>query len=483
MSSRTIQHVTSSLDAGRSTPASTPGAEQGATTPELTPGERRLPLASSDGAGGRSDPPPAAELTADEARRLALRAQGYLGAPDRRGGVTSLLRSLGAVQLDTIAVLARSHELVAYSRLGPIGRQAVESAYWGAERPGRTFEFWAHAACILPMEEWPWFAFRRRHHQRNGWRWGEIRGIPQSTIDMILGRLRDEGPLTATDLGGAKRAGPWWDWSDIKIAVEYLLDVGEVVCVERVGWRRVYDLPERAVPSHLRDLDPTDQECLTRLVALAGKALGVATIADIADYYRLTQRQVESVIRDSGLLPVTVAGWSANGNESDAAPPKRRAARARASTAVTAWADPDALATPPRGRHRTTLLSPFDSLVWERRRTRRIFGLNHSLEAYKPAHKREYGYYAMPVLAGGRLIGRVDPKRDGRTLIARQVSLDVKDAPHRAASASAAGVVSSVAEALAEAASWVACESVTLQRVSPDWLHEPLRAAIAARIS
>jgi uncharacterized protein len=109
-------------------------------------------------------PPPVASLTADEARRLALRAQGLLGAPDRRGGVSSLLRHLGAVQLDTISVLARSHELVPYARLGAIGRTAVESAFWG-HRPARAFEYWSHAACVLPADEWPWFAFRRRAFQ------------------------------------------------------------------------------------------------------------------------------------------------------------------------------------------------------------------------------------------------------------------------------------------------------------------------------
>ena len=381
-------------------------------------------------------PSPTLSLRADEARRMALRAQGLLGAPDRRGGVPALLRALGAVQLDTISVLARSHELVAYARLGPIGRAAVERAYWG----GGAFEYWSHAACVLPLEEWPWFAFRRRAFRARGQRWHEV---PERALAGVLARLRAEGALTTSDFGGAKRGGEWWDWSEIKVAVEWLLDIGEVVCVERRGWRRVYDLPERALPDRLRAADPDDERCLSRLVAQAGRALGVATRADLADYHRLRGEQVDAVVESAGLVPVAVEGWRGP-----------------------VWADPDALAAPPRGRHRTTLLSPFDSLVWDRRRAQRIFGFDHRLEAYVPAAKRRHGYYAMPLLAAGRLSGRVDPKREGRTLVARRVSV------HPAA-------VEALAAALREAASWVGCEAVAVQRVDQPELAAPLRAAVA----
>src|SRR3954470_22578519 len=155
-------------------------------------------------------PDPETELSADEARRLALRAQGVLGAPDRRGGVPAMLRALGAVQLDTISVLARSHELVAYARLGPVGRDAVEAAYWS----GDAFEYWSHAASILPVEDWPWFHFRRRRYRDQAlWR----RHVSPDAIDEVRRRLEAEGPLTATELGGAKGAGPWWDWTPLKI--------------------------------------------------------------------------------------------------------------------------------------------------------------------------------------------------------------------------------------------------------------------------
>ncbi|MGW4445065.1 winged helix-turn-helix domain-containing protein [Streptomyces sp. NPDC004682] len=387
-------------------------------------------------------PRPATTLAADDARRIALRAQGLLGAPDRRAGVSGVLRHLGAVQLDTISVLARSHELVPYARLGAVGRQAVESAYW---QDTRAFEYWSHAACVLPVEEWPHFAFRRRaYRSRPHWN----HQLPEGAYEQVIKQLQAEGPLTATELGGAKRTSEWWDWSGTKVAVERALMYGEVVCVERRGWKRVYDLAERAIPDALLHDELDDAECLRRLVRLAGESLGVGTRADIADYHRLKAEQVEAVIADSGLVPVEVEGWS-----------------------KPAWADPVALATPPRGRHRTTLLSPFDSLIWERARTERLFGFTHRLEAYVPKQKRVHGYFAMPVLSGGRLVGRVDPAREGRTLVARQVTLDGPKA------------VAAVADALIEAASWVDCTDVRVERVTEPELRAPLAAVLARALA
>lgn len=382
--------------------------------------------------------PPAVELSADQARRIALRAQGFLGAPDRRAGVAGVLRHLGAVQLDTISVLARSHELIPYARLGAVGRRPVEDAYWSG---GRAFEYWSHAACVLPVEEWPHFAFRRRaYRSRPQWH----HDLPDGVYDKVIKQLSAEGPLTATELGGAKNGGEWWDWSASKVAVERALMYGEVVCTERRGWKRVYDLAERALPASVLHDDLDDAECVRRLVALAGQSLGVGTRADIADYHRLRAEQFDAVVADSGLVPVTVRGWT-----------------------KPAWADPAALASEPRGRHRTTLLSPFDSLVWERARTERIFGFTHRLEAYVPKPKRVHGYFAMPLLAGGRLQGRVDPAREGTTLVARQASLAGPKA------------VPPMAEALVEAASWVGCTDIRLERVDAPELRGPLTREIA----
>ncbi len=388
-------------------------------------------------------PPASVALSADEARRIALRAQGLLGAPDRRAGVRGVLRHLGAVQLDTISVLARSHELVPYARLGAVPRRTVEDAYWSPDgEPAHAFEYWSHAACVLPVEEWPHFAFRRRAYRAHP-QWHHE--LTDGAYDRVIKQLRAEGPLTATELGGAKNGGEWWDWSESKVAVERALMYGDVVCTRRRGWKRVYDLAERAVPAAHQHDDLTDTECVRRLVALAGRSLGVGTREDISDYHRLKNAQVDAVIADSGLVPVEVEGWGRP-----------------------AWADPQALATVPRGRHRTTLLSPFDSLIWDRPRTERIFGFTHRLEAYVPRPKRIHGYFAMPLLAGGRLLGRVDPAREGSVLVAKQVSLE------------SAKAVPDMARALWEAASWVGCTDIRLDRTTPAELHAPLRAALDA---
>ncbi|MEU7832285.1 MULTISPECIES: DNA glycosylase AlkZ-like family protein [unclassified Nonomuraea] len=380
------------------------------------------------------------DLTADEARRLILRAQGLLGADARRGGVHGMLRRLGAIQLDTISVLARSHELVAYARLGAVGRPKVERAYW--HNPAQSFEYWCHAACILPIEHWPLYSFRRRAYRNRRYRWHEV----PDHVDKLLEQVRASGPLTTSDVGGAKNGGPWWDWSDSKIGLEWLLDIGELVCSRRVGWRRVYDLSERVVPAELQAEDLSDEECIVRLAAIAGASLGVATRGDLIDFLRLKGRFAaildETLLSGAtGLVPVRVTGWPSTRGQTNA------------------WADPAALESAPRGRHRTTLVSPFDSLIWHRGRTERVFGFNYTLELYVPKHKRVHGYFTMPVLAGGRLIGRVDPARDGTTLVARQLSLEP--------GLTGAKWADALSDALWSAAEWVGCDTVRVERADP----------------
>jgi uncharacterized protein len=385
-------------------------------------------------------------LSMQDARRVALAAQGLRGARVTKGGVPAMLRRLGAVQLDTISVLARSHELVAYARQGPIGRNKVEQAYWGPR--SATFEYWSHAACVLPLEDWPFYAFKRRARRAKGKRWHVLQEKDKSSNE-VLARLRDEGPLTANQLGGAKNGGPWWDWSETKIAAEWLLDIGELVCRERRGFARVYDLAERAIPAALLAEDWSDEECAVHLVAAAGRSLGVATEADLAVYHGLPRTLVRGALASSGLIEVSVAGWK-----------------------QTAFADPGALsAVGTRMRGRTVLLSPFDSLIWYRERLERLFDMRHRLEAYTPKEKRVYGYFAMPVLDGTRIVGLVDPGRRGEVLVAKQVTLLRPDA------------AAAVGRALAEAASWVGCTSCEIERVEPVSAGAAVSAEVAAALA
>jgi uncharacterized protein YcaQ len=381
---------------------------------------------------------------------ITLQAQGLVGANARKGGVPGMLRRLGAVQLDTISVLARSHELVAYARLGAVPRSTIERAYWHP-RSASAFEYWSHAACVLPIEEWPWYSFRRRAFRARGMRWHRKN---ESVCAEVLARLKSEGPLNATQLGGARNGTEWWDWSDAKIAVEWLLDTGEVICARRTGWRRVYDLPERVLSDDALGADPSDAQCQIHLAAVAARALGVVTTADLSDYQRLRYGGAQP----AGRLSVAEAALAAN-----LAPV---AIADHGGPAIPAWADRTALTSPRPGRHRTTLLSPFDSLLWDRKRTQRMFGFAHSLEAYVPKPKRVHGYYAMPLLAGGHLHGRVDPARQGRTLIARQLTLETPKATE------------AMVRALVEAATWVGCDTIKLERVEPRELEPRLRSAL-----
>ena len=382
------------------------------------------------------------EITADEARRLFLRAQGLIGPREREPG--ALLRRLGFVQLDTISVLARSHELVPYSRIGPISRAKIEAAYWS--RPPVAFET-AGLAVVFPLEEWPYLSARRR------WVAGRVhprRKPERDAMEAVRQLIRERGPITSEDLGGARAKTPaskniWWHWSPLKIAVERLLALGEVACIERRGWRRVYDLADEVIPKRLRrDID--DETCRRHWLAKAGERLAVGTARDVHEYFGgMPLAEARDTLPRTGLVPVRVRGWD-----------------------VPAWADPKTLASAPRGKDRTTLLSPFDTVLRNRARVQRLFGVEMRLESYTPAADRVYGYFAMPLLARGTIRGRVDPGRDGTTLVAKRVSVD-RDA------------VEDMAEALVEAASWVGCDAVRVDEVRPASLRAPLRRAIARR--
>lgn len=382
------------------------------------------------------------ELSIREAVRIALFAQGLRG-PRLARGPGSLVHHLRGVQLDTISVLARSHELVAYARLGAVPRKKVEDSYWGAR--SETFEYWSHAACVLPLDLWPAFSAKRRARLAKGFRWHQLEDRDRSCADVVH-QLADRGPLSSRELGGAKKGGEWWDWSETKIAVEWLLDVGTVVCRQRRGFERVYDLAERAIPPTLLASEPDDETCARELVESAGRAMGVATAADLAAYHGLRTSDVRKVLESTTLRPVRVDGWS-----------------------EAAYLAADAEAGLRAGlRSRTAMLSPFDSLLWDRARLGRLFQVSYRLEAYVPAPKRVAGYFAMPVLAKERIVALVDPKRSGETLHARHVVVHDDRA------------LSEIASALHEAAQWVGCTMVQVDRVTPASATKVLRAALDA---
>jgi uncharacterized protein len=363
-------------------------------------------------------------LSLDQARRVALDAQG-LAAPARaaRAGPATLratLERLGAIQIDSINVVARSHELVLAARAGAHDRAAFDRVVY-RRRAG--FEYWGHAASFLPMAHYRLCLprMRRLAEATRGW-WVDVRRRHQHLYGPVLDRIRDEGPLAASafrDPDGPRR-GSWWDWAPAKHVLEDLFDRGTLLVHDRVNFERRYDLAERVLPAGLDTSEPTPAEAARELTVLAARHLGVGTAADLADYYRLPNARVREAVAElvaAGLLQqVTVEGWA-------------RPAYLLPGTRV-----PRRLAHPP------VLLSPFDSLIWSRERTERLFGFHYRLEVYVPAAKRVHGYYTMPVLAGGRLVARVDPKHDrqaGRLLL-RRLHLEPAADPAEALAATAA---------------------------------------------
>lgn len=395
------------------------------------------------------------DLSADEARTVVVRAQGLAPTSDRPRSVRDVLRRTNAVQLDTISVLARSHELVAYARLGPVPRAQVEAAYWS--KPATAFEYFAHANCVIPIEDWPWFHFRRG--QLRAGAWPQLLGSP--VFDEVKAALRD-GPITASDVVGARKIAGWWNWSEAKQALELMFSRGEVVCAMRRNWKRVYDLAERVIPADLLTRQPSVEESYLHLVRQAARALGVGTARDIANYYMLLttymgrgldrKRLFAEAMDASGLVQVQVEGWD-----------------------EPAFADEEALKARPAKAHRTTLLSPFDSLIWAeprvgsgplRARTMRLFGYDMVFEPYVPKEKRVHGYFTMPLLAREKILGHVDPAREGKTLVARNVELHDVSA------------VEEMAAALREAAQWVGCDTIRLDRVQPKSIATALKRAV-----
>jgi len=337
-------------------------------------------------------------LTLAQARRMAVAAQGLhrprpTGRVDRRQ-VRSLLDRLGLVQIDSVNVLVRSHELPLWSRLGPHPRGALEDL----GRRGEAFEYWVHEASFVPSEQWP---IHRRLEPHWVDRWASrVEGERPGYLEAVYEEVARNGPLSAGELSDpGTKTGPWWGWNHGKQALELLFAAGRLAVRRRRTFEREYDLPERVLPaSVLAQPVPSDEEARVILIGIAARALGVATAADLCDYHRLkltrTRDAIDRLTAEGALEPVEIEGWK------DVAYVHPEAARPRAAVA-------------------STVLSPFDSLVFFRPRVERLFGFRYRLEIYTPAPKRTYGYYVLPFLLGDRLVGRLDLKSDRQSGVLR----------------------------------------------------------------
>ena len=380
-------------------------------------------------------------LSVDEARRYALAAQGFTQArPNGRIDVRHfrrVLATVGLLQLDTVNVLVRAHYLPMFSRLGPYDRSALDR--WTTES-GELFEYWGHMASLLPTTMYPTFRWRMEEMARSPW--GSVRRILKERpeyIAEVFQQVRERGPLTTNDLDDpGERGGPWWGYQPGKHALEWLFAVGKITAYRTPSFGRLYDLPERVLPEAVLGTPaPSMLEAYRALLLDAGRHLGVGTAADLADYHRLhvpTARQVIKALVEEDLLePVSVEGW------------KQRAYRHDAAVL-------------PRESQGTALISPFDSLIFNRDRVERVFGFHYRIEIYVPRPERRYGYYVLPFLLDGRLVARVDLKadRDAGALLVQASHIEAEQDPDR--------VTPALAGELETLAGWLALSRVVVKR-------------------
>jgi len=362
-------------------------------------------------------PAPQFDLSAAQARRLALAAQGF-GRPRPTGRVDArhlrrAIDDVGLLQLDSVNVFCRSHYMPVYSRLGPYPRQALDRLAWHEDGKGKTerarrrdlIEYWGHEASLLPVELQPLLRWRMARADALAWKGvARIATEQPQLLEFVLDVVRERGPIRASELaakGRRRDPGEMWSWSEEKTALEYLFFSGRVCAARRVNFERLYDLPERALPQHVLDAPtPSQEEAQRQLILIGARRLGVATEADLGDYFRLpraeSKARVAELAEDGGLIPIRVEGWRQPAYLS----PERPAGLRRAATA-------------------RALLTPFDSLVWARERAERLFGFRYRIEIYTPAAKRIYGYYVLPFLLGDRLVARVDLKSDRQAGVLR----------------------------------------------------------------
>jgi uncharacterized protein len=395
-------------------------------------------------------------LTAGEARRIALAAQGFATPrPDREVGkrdLTKLVERLGVIQIDSVNVVSRTHYLPAFSRLGAYPRRLLEEIAWAKKRP--LFEYWGHEASLLPLASQPLFRWRMQdaHDGVGVWK-GVARFLRERRgfVDKVLEEFHARGPLSASELElGHKGQGGWWGWSEAKRAVECLFWTGELTTATRRGtFERVYGLPEKVLPRAIVNAPtPWRADAQRELIRIAARAMGVATPKDLRDYFRLPvegfRERVAELVEGGELLPIAVKGWREPAYLDPAARKARR---------VSAQA----------------LLSPFDNLIWFRERTERIFGVRYRIEIYTPAEKRTHGYYVLPFLEGDALTARVDLKAD------RKAGVLIVQASHAEPWASSE-TPARLAEELKLMAGWLGLSDVRVQK------RGDLAAALSAAV-
>lgn len=360
------------------------------------------------------------------------------------------------LQIDTIHVVARSPYLVLWSRLGDYEPRWLDDLL--AE--GKLFEYWAHAACFLPIEDYP--LYRRRMVEVNN---GHDESYARRWLDKhsalaisILDHIRQNGAVRSADFERTDgKVGSWWNWKDEKMALEMLFGAGELMVARRHNFQRVYDLRERVLPDWDDTRIPSKDDITRTFILNTVKALGVTKATWVADYFRLHKTRVlpmlKTLVDEGHLRTAHVEGWT-----------------------VPLYVHPDntpLMDNPPAATH-TTLLSPFDPVVWDRTRALELFGFDYRIECYTPAPKRKYGYFTLPILHRGALIGRLDAKahrKEGR--------FEVKALHFEPGVTLTDALIADVAGAIRACAAWHKTPAVEIARADPPEAAERMQRALA----
>jgi uncharacterized protein YcaQ len=381
-------------------------------------------------------------LTLRTARRIALGAQGFAqarptGTVDRRH-LRKVLARTGLLQIDSVNVFERAHYLPAYSRLGPYPTDLLDrTAYVHRE----LFEYWGHDASLLPVALHPLMRWRMARAEAHGEGWGRTLRLAKEQPELVahvLRRVEQDGPIGAGALRDGPRTGSgWWGWDSTKTALEFLFWAGRVTTSTRRSFERVYDLPERVLPPQVLALPtPSREDAQRELVRIAARAHGIATESDLRDHFRLrvdeARAAVRSLVEEGALLPVQVEGW-------------RQPAYLWPGAGV------------PRRVRASTLVSPFDPLLWERPRVQRLFGVDYRIEIYVPAAKRVHGYYVLPFLHDEAIRARVDLKSDRKARVLRVLACWLEPGSDDGDTAAA------LAAELRRAADWQGLEDVVVE--------------------
>jgi uncharacterized protein YcaQ len=342
---------------------------------------------------------------------------------------------VGVIQLDSVNVVARAHFLPFFARLGAYPMNLADRIGWGS---GEMVEYWAHEAALIPVEQWPLF----RHRMETNFHWPSMNRWMvdhPNVIDEVLKEVTERGPLRPGDLDhhSTGSRGPWWDWSDAKLALEALFFTGRLTVAERVNFIRHYDLSERVLPAEVVAAEVDEETARRQLLKQAVRHHGIGTVADIADYYRMKNQSAAPVLAamaiDGEVEEVEVTGWKGP-----------------------VYMDPGARM--PRSVIGVALLCPFDPLIWFRPRTERLFDFHYRIEIYTPPPKRVFGYYVFPILLHGELVGRVDLKADRQAGLLRVRASFVEDGqdPTR--------VAAPLASEMTTMASWLGLDDVAVEK-------------------